>query len=158
MKNGSSNKRRIIIVVVIAALILTGYIFRKPVLKNAEKPFIELSGSVGNAIGNAKNAYDAEHPAPTTEPAPPEPETEPPTTESETADVDVDIEIVVCDESISTDEATYKDVNGFIEAFNHGVFEEKNIILVDDYAEAKTFKRLINLFEEAGISYEIERR
>lgn len=158
MKNGSNTKIKIIIALAVAALILTGYIFRKPVLRNAEKPFIELSGSVGNAIGSAKSAYAAEHPAPTTEAAPSEPETEIPTTEPEPEPDDGVIEIVVRDESITADEATYKDADSFIKAFDHGVFEEKKFVLVDDYAEAKTFRRLIRLFEEAGIRYEIERR
>ncbi len=140
----------------LSSLVLTGYIFRKPVLKNAEKPFIELSGSVGNAIGNAKNAYAAEHPAAATEQEAPEPETEEPTTASVQADAD--IEIVVYDEVIMTEGVTYSDIESFQEAFNHGMFEEKNIVLIDDYAEARTFKRLIKLFKEAGISCEIERR
>ena len=58
MKNGW-NKKIIIISGLIMALFLTAFwSWNMPNLINADKPFIDLSGSVGDSIGNAEKAYE----------------------------------------------------------------------------------------------------
>lgn len=58
----SKNKNRLVLSAVIFGVILSGYTFfeKVPDLVNVSGPFIDLSGSVGNSIGNAREAYDTE--------------------------------------------------------------------------------------------------
>ena len=151
------NKIKLVIAVSLFSLTLVGYIFYKPVLKNADQPFIELSGAVGDAIGNATDAYREANPiatpAPSSQPqAGGQPRPEKPDSEN------TSVEVVVDDETISF--AGYRNINltVFKTAFENGVLAGKKIVLVDDYAESKTFHRLIRLFRDTNTDYEIEKR
>ncbi len=149
MKNGSNKKGKIIIFVILMSLLITGYVFYVPKLKNADNPFIVLNGNNGDSIGAAKsaaqNAYNAEHPistpTPTATPAPKE---------------DGKMRVTVSDETIAFGSLTNLDFNRFKKVFENGALDSKEIILVDDYAEARTFSKIIKLFEKAGKEYEVE--
>lgn len=78
MKHGFNNKRvRIAFFIIAVSILLCGYIFKRPELINADKPFIELSGSIGESIGNAQKAYAEAYPDPSEKPSE---EPEPPST------------------------------------------------------------------------------
>ena len=194
MKNGWNSKNFIIVIMLFSGVLLAGYIFYKPVLKNADKPFIELSGSVGTAIGNAQGAYYAanvtEKPAPTgtempsstpkpsitakptTTPTPlpssgpdtpapsntPVPTVVPTLSPTPTPIVPTEARIIVADEQVSSNGLFDGNVEDFKTEFQkeHGVFKGLKIILIDDYAEAKSFRRMIRLIKESGVEYEIE--
>ena len=150
MKNKFGSKIIIMVSIILSALLMAGFTWwgYTPVLINADKPFVELNGGYGDAIGGAKssatNAYNEEHPTPTPTPTP-------------TPKVDDGmVKITVCDEKISYGAVTEKDYTYFKNAFENGTMREKKIILIDDYAEARTFKKIIKLFEKAGTDYEIE--
>ena len=143
--------------IILSSLLLVAYVFYKPVLKNADKPFIELSGAVGNAVGNAESAYIVANPTPIPEPVPTPPvveESEP----EKPKPKDVQMEVVVGDEKISFGAIKDADISVFKSLFESGTMKEKKIILVDDYAESGTFNRLIKLFKESGTDFEIEER
>ena len=58
MKNGL-NKKILIIASLLIMLFLTAFLpWNMPKLINADKPFINLSGSIGESIGNANEAYE----------------------------------------------------------------------------------------------------
>lgn len=68
MKNGlnNNNKFKFIVFLCICMLFLTGFAFWEtvPKLINADKPFIELSDSVGLSVSNAESAYNVTNPTP----------------------------------------------------------------------------------------------
>ncbi|MCQ2497134.1 MAG: hypothetical protein MJ131_11155 [Lachnospiraceae bacterium] len=68
MKRGlkNNNKFKFIIFLCIGMLFLTGFAFWEtvPKLINADKPFIELSDSVGLSVSNAESAYNLSNPSP----------------------------------------------------------------------------------------------
>ena len=142
---------------VLLYFVLVGYVIYKPVLKNADKPFIDLNGSVGEAIGNAKDAYDVEHPSISeTQPIKPKPIDEPKIDPQKV--YDKSIKIIVTDEKISINEESYNTYSDYKKVFKSETFNDKTIYLIDDYAEAKTFLKLIKLFEQSGLSVVIQRR
>ncbi len=156
----SSRKKIVTVVCVISFLCLQGSVFYKPVLKNSNLPFIELSGSVGKSIGNANQAYTVANsktnsntnPTPTPKAQP----TKPVETEKKMNKKPVDeVEVTVCDEEIKVGVFSYTDINVFVDAVRDGKFEGKRVMLYDDYAEAKTFIAIIKVFEEMDIRYEI---
>ncbi|MBQ7636963.1 MAG: hypothetical protein IJS80_06610 [Lachnospiraceae bacterium] len=167
MKNGSKNKNRIIPVTVLAFLVLGGFagLIFTPVLKNADKPFIDLSGSVGEAIGNAQSAYIAANPTVTPRPKATATPTPRPTSVPTPTPTPVikDVEIVVADEEVNSEDFKSTDAAGITVEFTAKKIQDikaegRKVILVDDYAESKTFKKLLKLLNDSGLDYEVERR
>ncbi len=166
MKNGSKNKIRIILVSVLSFMVLGGFLdIFKPVLRNAKDPFIDLSGSVGEAIGNAQSAYISANPTATPRPkATATPSPRPTSTPTPTpTPVIKDVEIVVADETVSSGDFKSTDAAGITaeltsEKIQDIKAEGRKVILVDDYAESKTFKKLLKLLNNSGLDYEVERR
>lgn len=157
MKNGSNNKLILSAVFVTSCFVLAAGLFYKPVLKNADDPFIDLSGSVGNAIGKAREAYGINNPTPTTIPIA-VPSFSPTPVPTVVPVVDEDIEVVVQDEQIKMAGVSYDGFSSFKSIFRIEDISSKTIVLIDDYAESRTFKKLINYFKENGVIYEMERR
>lgn len=132
----NNKKISIIILSVISMLIILGDIGYKPKLINAEKPFIELSGSVGNSIGNAQNAYALANPAPVA-----------PTTPSVT---NYDYRINIRMEEITLNGEPYS-LNDLESDIKNGKFRGKTILLYDDYAETITFKSILSVLKSNNI-------
>ncbi len=156
--NGLSGKVKFCLVIVV--LLSMGTIFFTPVLKNADDPFIEISGSVGEAVGNAKEAYIAANPTATPRPiAPPRPTATPkPTATPTPVPVIKDIEIVVADEELSCEGYKSTTATDFMKEFDPADAAGRRVVLVDDYAEAKTFKKLLKYLDSIGFTYDVERR
>ena len=66
------------------------------------------------------------------------------------------IRVIVNDETVGFGDFVGLSFDDFKEKFESGALDSKEIILVDNYAEARTFKKIIKLFERAGRDYEIE--
>ena len=161
MKNGW-NKKIIIISGLVMALFLTAFwSWNMPKLINADKPFIDLSGSIGESIGSANEAYEKAvlTPAPDDNPVPTV--TTVPDDITDITDPDnPDLKIIVGDEDFSgSGENVY--VNGEKLSIS-GAFviqtdtPDAGVILIDNYAEAKTVAKIKRILEEQGISYRIE--
>ena len=156
MKNGS-RKTKIIVCAFIMSLLLTAYGLGEtvPNLINSDDPFIELD-SIGDSIGNAKTAYEKEHPTLTPTPIP-------------------DITPVVTPEPTPTEIPTHENLAGSGESVILGGkkitsseklksiitepdYDEKSILLIDYYAEKEAFEVVKSTLDEIGISYRIEIR
>lgn len=155
MKKGTNNKRKLILLILTCALALAGYIAYKPVLKNADKPFIDLSGTVGDAMGNSQKAYVKLNPSSTPKPTQ---VIKPTSTPRPTVTPATRVEIKVFGEMITDGKVYYDDAAGFVTAFESGVYKGKSVVLIDDYADSKTYKRLLKLFRENGVNFREERR
>lgn len=169
MKSGL-NKYKIIVIGFLLCLFLVGYnelIERVPELINADKPFIDLSGSIGEAIGNANKAYGEEHPTliPTATPEPtPEITPEPTPTPVDIHTIAEDeIKIVIGDEIYSgSGETVFVNDNklhtltDLKTTLSSMEYEGKKIILIDLYAESVTFRVVKSVLDEMGLSYQIE--
>ena len=163
-------------------ILLCGYgPFEKvPDLVNVGGPFIDLSGTVGESIGNAEEAYEAENAVETPTGIPtdsPEPTITPLPTPTPVDGITPTITPVpvaslrvlvgydlVTDPSkdqaviISIDSGrVYEDVTEVLDII---ATESKNkeIVLIDNFAEAKTFGRLVNYCRENNISFTVETR
>ena len=150
-----NNKKTIILsALIINLIVLTGGIFYIPELKNADKPFIELSGSIGTAIGNANDAYAEEHTQPE---APQEDEDETPdsTEPQQEEQLDNKVEITVTGEEIKIGMEPVDDFSEFETVIRGEVFDGKEIEIVDDFGEFKTTRRIIKLFDKLGKTYSI---
>ena len=167
MKNGS-NKKLVLLVCMLKFLLLTGYGFweKIPNLINANKPFIDLAGSVGESIGNANAAYEKA----TTITQSPDPEvTVTPMPSNSLSEIEnrlekaEEIRIVIGaeylsgpGESILVNENDIGDVANFGTLFRSSVFEGKTIILFDNYAETKTYREVKRILSESGKEFREE--
>ena len=170
MKNGL-NKKILIIASLLIMLFLTAFLpWNMPKLINADKPFINLSGSIGESIGNANEAYEKavltpapDDTVPTITPAPTDiPEIQDPEG-NETM-------IIVGDEDFAgLGEAVYikgagieplkisaDSLDTLKDTLQNKGSEGYKIILVDNYAETKVYRALKNMLEDFGINYETE--
>ena len=170
MKNGL-NKKILIIASLLIILFLTAFLpWNMPKLINADKPFINLSGSIGESIGNANEAYEKavltpapDDTVPTITPAPTDiPEIQDPEGN--------EIMIIVGDEDFAgLGEAVYikgagieplkisaDSLDTLKDTLQNKESEGYKIILVDNYAETKVYRALKNMLEDFGINYETE--
>ena len=170
MKNGL-NKKILIIASLLIMLFLTAFLpWNMPKLINADKPFINLSGSIGESIGNANEAYEKavltpapDDTVPTITPAPTDiPEIQDPESN--------EIMIIVGDEDFAgLGEAVYikgagieplkisaDSLDTLKDTLQNKGSEGYKIILVDNYAETKVYRALKNMLEDFGINYETE--
>ena len=170
MKNGL-NKKILIIASLLIMLFLTAFLpWNMPKLINADKPFINLSGSIGESIGNANEAYEKavltpapDDAVPTISPAPTDiPEIQDPESN--------EIMIIVGDEDFAgLGEAVYikgagieplkisaDSLDTLKDTLQNKGSEGYKIILVDNYAETKVYRALKNMLEDFGINYETE--
>ena len=170
MKNGL-NKKILIIASLLIMLFLTAFLpWNMPKLINADKPFINLSGAIGESIGNANEAYEKAvlTPVPddtvsTITPAPTDiPEIQDPESN--------EIMIIVGDEDFAgLGEAVYikgagieplkisaDSLDTLKDTLQNKGSEGYKIILVDNYAETKVYRALKNMLEDFGINYETE--
>jgi hypothetical protein len=170
MKNGL-NKKILIIASLLIMLFLTAFLpWNMPKLINADKPFINLSGSIGESIGNANEAYEKavltpvpDDMVPTITPAPTDiPEIQDPESN--------EIMIIVGDEDFAgLGEAVYikgagieplkisaDSLDTLKDTLQNKGSEGYKIILVDNYAETKVYRALKNMLEDFGINYETE--
>ena len=144
------------------ALFLTAFWdWNMPSLINADKPFIDLSGSIGESIGSANEAYEKAvlTPAPDDDPLP----TVTPIPDDITDVTDPDnqeLKIIAGDEDLSgSGEVIY--INGEKMSLPEGFtiqtdLSDLKVLLIDNYAEAKTVARLKKILEEQGISYRVQ--
>ncbi len=164
MKNGS-NKKRILICLAVMFLILTAFFsWNMPSLINAEKPFIDLAGSIGDSIGNASAAYEKAvlTPAPIDQPditVTPEPTDIPDITIPE----DTEVRIVIGEddsagsgESILLGEKRVLNAEDILGMISGEEFDGKSFVLVDNYAETEVFRKVKTILENSGKSFNCE--
>lgn len=158
MKTGWKNNKRIKLAVICVMIVVlcAGYILYKPKLINADKPFIELAGSVGTAVGNAKDAVNRLTPVPTKEPnltpAPtPVPKPATPTPPTPTPVPDNKVTIRVEDTSIYVNKLLCSDIDDLNRRLGSLVKDDSVVTLVDDYAELKTYRGVLMLLKQLGI-------
>ena len=170
MKNGL-NKKILIIASLLIMLFLTAFLpWNMPKLINADKPFINLSGSIGESIGNANEAYEKAVLTPVPDDTVPT-ITLAPTDIPEIQDPESnEIMIIVGDEDFAgLGEAVYlkgagieplkisaDSLDTLKDTLQNKGSEGYKIILVDNYAETKVYRALKNMLEDFGINYETE--
>ena len=164
MKNGS-RKTRIIICAVLICLFLSAYNILEtiPNLINADDPFIDLN-SIGDSIGNAKEAYEKANPTPIPTIIPEvTPEVTPEPTPTEIPPNENEIQIKVGDENLSgsgelvlLEDLQIKSSEELKSIITGPDYEGKTFLLVDCYAENMSFKTVKNILDEVGKSYRIE--
>jgi len=164
MKNGS-NKKILIYICLFAFLFITGYAFweRVPKLINADKPFIDLSGSIGESVGNAQTAYEKAvlTPAPTGEPQltpGPEPTDIPGPDNPEENELRImigDVDPSGPGESISIEGIKLNSPEELKSRIMSEEYAGKSYILMDYYAESSTLKDIKGFLDGSGIAYRV---
>lgn len=137
------------------ASLCAGYILYKPKLINADKPFIELAGSVGKAVGNAKDAQNRITPVPSGTPVSnltPTPTPTPTPWVKPTPVPDNKVTIRVEDMSIYVNKYRCIDFDDVQKQLSNGVKDDTKVTLIDDYAELKTFRSVVKLLKQLGIT------
>ena len=150
----NNKKILIFLVLLVFSFALTGGIFYTPELENADKPFIELSGAVGTAIGNAKDAFSDEH-IQSDDPQEDEEETSASTTVKQEQIPDTKVEIFVTDEEIKIGMKRVADFSEFEMLIRGENYDGREFEIVDDFGEYKTIKRIDKLLEKLGKTYSI---
>ncbi len=158
MKHGFNNKRvRIAFFIIAMSILLCGYIFKRPELINADKPFIELSGSIGESIGNAQKAYANAHPEPIEKPTEEsKPQSTVPKIETKPEQVNPNIAEVIWvqEEKIYIDQKTLS-IEEFEDLVRSGRYEGKEVVLREDFADSATFHKILSLLGDS-INYRLE--
>jgi len=166
MKNGS-NKKKIITICILAFVCLAAFFpWRIPSLINADKPFVDLAGSVGESIGNATAAYEKSKitPVPTSAPVVTDVPYPVPTDIPEEITEKDEVRLVIGEDYLSGSGETIlleENAIGSIEELKalikNGVFDGKTVILVDNYAETITYKAVKALLFETRTSYRFDK-
>ncbi|MCR5738241.1 MAG: hypothetical protein K6G43_00315 [Lachnospiraceae bacterium] len=139
-----NNKRKILIFIcIVSTLIILGDAFFSPKLINADKPFIELSGSVGDSIGNAQSAFAIANPVPLT------------VTSEVLTHYDYIIEVTL--ETITLNGNAYS-LNDLESDIKSGEFRGKTVLLIDNYAETVTYKSVLGVLKTNNIDYKEQRK
>ena len=170
MKNGW-NKKILIVFCVMALTFLTGFAIWEtvPKLINANKPFVELKGSIGLSIGNAQKAYEkaqltpvpTEALVPTTTPAPTE---MPEINEPDSSEVWIrigDEDYAGSGETVTLvygqGDVTYHRNITSSDDFEHflkdGTFDSFKLVLFDDYAEREAYWKIKGVLDKLGYEY-----
>ena len=167
MKRAIKSKEAALAALLILSAALTGALFFNPELINANEPFIDLNSGIGNAIGNAEGAYKALNPSTSSEAESTVlPSSE--TSETDHAAIDAnfgnyDIRVIVEGEAITKQEKgsskrTEIDIKDLLEEFRSSHAPAfSSVLLIDDYADAKIFTRIIRALDAQGIPYDKER-
>lgn len=157
MKNGL-NKRKIKIAAVcmLVVLVCGGYILYKPKLINADRPFIDLAGTVGKSIGDAQKAYSVDTATPTLAPNPtdaakptPVPTMEPIKPVLPTPIPENQVVISIADKDIKVNNSVCVSL---ADRLSWMVKDDTQVVLVDDYAELKTYRNALRILKELGIT------
>ena len=170
MKNGSNKIKILIVAGLIFVVISAFWSWNMPSLINADKPFIELSNSIGDSIGNANDAYERAlvTPAPTDFPKPTAEVSPTPTEAPVIVPEDKEFEIIVGDADYSGDGETIViigydgaemkafSIPSFETMINGEAFYDKNFVLIDNYAENLTYRDVLRVLEESGKTYRTE--
>ena len=138
--------------------------FNMPKLINADKPFIDLSGSVGESIGNASAAYEKAQPtiAPDEDLLPtvtPEPTDIPGIDEITSVEVVIkvgDERLSGSGEKISIDGNIVESVEALISLISGKDYEGNTFVLLDYFAETECYSAVIRAFEESGKPYRLD--
>ena len=163
MKNGS-RKTKIIITFLVICLVCCAYAFWEeiPGLINADKPFIDLTDSIGKSLGNAQEAYQKANPTPIPTPIP-KPTATPAPTPTEIPPDEVIIKLTVGDESISGSGETIWFDGKMINSFENLKdiilkydLDGKVIVLEDCYAEKTAYINVKKVLEALEIDYRTE--
>lgn len=137
---------------VLTVFICCGYIFYVPKLINADKPFIDLTGSVGEAIGSAESAVmsgnrdsdDVNKPTAAVTPTPI------PRQHDENKEY---ITVRVSDDVITVNGIRVENFEEFKSRITGKAFDGKNFEVIDDYAELKAFRKALRILDECDCSY-----
>ena len=151
----NNKKILIFLVLLVFSFALTGGIFYTPELENADKPFIELSGAVGTAIGNAKDAFSDEHIQPDDPQEDEKEETSASIIQKQEQIPDTKVEIFVTDEEIKIGMKRVADFSEFEMLIRGENYDGREFEIVDDFGEYKTVKRIDKLLEKLGKTYSI---
>ncbi len=135
MKKGTNRNKRILLAAgILSAAFLCGDLLYEPDLMNDSLPFIDLTGSIEQAMGNAKEAYAQGI-------------NDPDAPEIRDDESVADVYVYVYAETIRIEERSYS-VISFGNDVRSGRYEGKTVHLVDNYAETTMFKQLIEILEE----------
>ncbi len=151
MKTGlMSKKSKIIIIVALSSLVLLGLGSSKIVLRNADEPFIDLTGSIGNSIGNAEEASATPGAEPTGG-SPNEVHVAPAMGD--------DYRVVVSGKTVTVYNVnngaermirSYRefDIGTFERDVIDGFMRDKNVMLIDDYADYKIYTIVVEVLDK----------
>lgn len=153
-------KTVIILASLLGMLLITAFAYSVRLI-NANQPFIDLSGSVKNAIANAGDAYIAANITPTPAVTPevtqiPESQVTPSPTPAPT-EAPKPLEIIVGGSvsgrviSVEGKECEIGDILGLINEK-----EESEVILADNWAEYNTYLEIEKVLKENGIDFSTE--
>ena len=154
MRKGLTKNKKIKLILVCLLIVFTcaGYIFYVPKLINADKPFIDLSGSVGDAIGNAESVSVSGNRDSDKVPKPTAAVTPTPIPRDRT-DSKESVTIRVSDMTITVNGIRVDSFEDFAVRITGQAFAGKSFELIDDYAELKTFRKAIRILDEYDRSY-----
>ena len=150
MKHGFKNSRKIGIILLLGSLLfLTGYIFYKPELINAKDSFIDLKGGIKSSLEHAEIIYAKNNPVPTPHPTP-KPTLKPTPRPTPVEKVDTVVTISVSDMSIKIGKTDCANVDEFRDVVQDDEFNDKTFLLVDDFAEYRTYKQVLGILNDMG--------
>lgn len=134
--NFKNKRKNILLFCVLFVFVLLGDVIYSPKLINADKPFIDLSGSVGTSVGNAQTAFAIANPTPT----------------ADTPDIEsnYDYTIRISGEAVYLNSSLYS-LSALNDDITGGKFRGKDILLLDDFAEVNTYKEILSALSNNNI-------
>lgn len=155
MKPGFRNKRFIrIIILFMIFMVLTGFAYEPILINIPEGSFIDLTGGIDSSLKTADSIYKRNHPTPTPRPA----QVQNPTAAAQTPEEKVETVVVVSvsDKIVKIGDMECQSVDELGEMIQEEQYDNKSFLLVDDFAEYKTYKQVLQILKDAGKDFQTE--
>ena len=155
MKPGFRNKRFIrIIILFMIFMVLTGFAYEPILINIPEGSFIDLTGGIDSSLKTADSIYKRNHPTPTPRPA----QVQNPTAAAQTPEEKVETVVVVSvsDKIVKIGDMECQSVDVLGEMIQEEQYDNKSFLLVDDFAEYKTYKQVLQILRDAGKDFQTE--
>ena len=155
MKPGFRNKRFIrIIILFMIFMVLTGFAYEPILINIPEGSFIDLTGGIDSSLKTADSIYKRNHPTPTPRPA----QVQNPTAAAQTPEEKVETVVVVSvsDKIVKIGDMECQSVDELGEMIQEEQYDNKSFLLVDDFAEYKTYKQVLQILRDAGKDFQTE--
>ena len=135
-------------------MVLTGFAYEPILINIPEGSFIDLTGGIDSSLKTADSIYKRNHPTPTPRPA----QVQNPTAAAQTPEEKVETVVVVSvsDKIVKIGDMECQSVDELGEMIQEEQYDNKSFLLVDDFAEYKTYKQVLQILKDAGKDFQTE--
>ena len=135
-------------------MVLTGFAYEPILINIPEGSFIDLTGGIDSSLKTADSIYKRNHPTPT--PRPTQVQNPVPVDQKTEEKVETVVVVSVSDKIVKIGDMECQSVDELGEMIQEEQYDNKSFLLVDDFAEYKTYKQVLQILKDAGKDFQTE--